>query len=114
MIGKIEIHPKNPDIVYVAVVGNIFGHNNERGVYKTTDGGKSWNKIHFISEKTGARDIEMNPNNTRELIASFWTVQRKPWALIDGSDEGGVYMSKDAGSSCDNIILMLKINIAAA
>ena len=99
LIGNIEIHPKNPDIVYVAVVGNIFGHNSERGVYKTTDGGKSWNKIHFISEKTGARDIEMNPNNPKELLASFWTVQRKPWALIDGSDEGGVYMSKDAGSS---------------
>ena len=99
LIGKIEIHPKNPDIVYVAVVGNIFGNNEERGLYKTTDGGTSWKKIHFISSKTGARDVEMNPNNSRELIASFWTVQRKPWALIDGSDEGGVFISKDAGSS---------------
>ena len=56
LIGKIEIHPKNPDIVYVAVVGNIFGNNEERGLYKTTDGGTSWKKIHFISSKTGARE----------------------------------------------------------
>ena len=99
LIGKISIHPKNPDIVYVAVLGNIFGENKERGIYKTTDGGKSWNKIHYISERTGARDIEINPDNENELLASFWTVRRKPWTLVDGSDEGGVFMSKDGGEN---------------
>jgi len=99
LIGKIEIHPKNADIVYVAVLGNVFGKNEERGVYKTLDGGKTWKRIHYISNKTGARDVEINPNNENELLASFWTVQRKPWTLVDGSDEGGVFMSKDGGQS---------------
>ena len=99
LIGKIEIHPRNSDIVYVAALGNIFGPNAERGVYKTIDGGKNWDKVYFISNKTGARDVEINPDNENEILASFWTVQRKPWTLIDGSDEGGVFMSKDAGKS---------------
>ena len=99
LIGKIEIHPRNSDIVYVAALGNIFGPNAERGVYKTIDGGKNWQKVYFISNKTGARDVEINPDNENEILASFWTVQRKPWTLVDGSDEGGVFMSKDAGKS---------------
>ena len=99
LIGKIEIHPRNSDIVYVAALGNIFGPNAERGVYKTIDGGKNWEKVYFISNKTGARDVEINPDNENEILASFWTVQRKPWTLVDGSDEGGVFMSKDAGKS---------------
>ena len=99
LIGKIEIHPRNSDIVYVAALGNIFGPNAERGIYKTVDGGKNWEKVYFISNKTGARDVEINPDNENEILASFWTVQRKPWTLVDGSDEGGVFMSKDAGKS---------------
>ncbi len=99
LIGKIEIHPRNSDIVYVAALGNIFGPNAERGVYKTIDGGKNWDKVYFISNKTGARDVEINPDNENEILASFWTVQRKPWTLVDGSEEGGVFMSKDAGKS---------------
>ncbi len=99
LIGKIEIHPRNSDIVYVAALGNIFGPNAERGVYKTVDGGKNWEKVYFISNKTGARDVEINPDNENEILASFWTVQRKPWTLVDGSDEGGVFISKDAGKS---------------
>ena len=99
LIGKIEIHPRNSDIVYVAALGNIFGPNAERGIFKTLDGGKNWEKVYFISNKTGARDVEINPDNENEILASFWTVQRKPWTLVDGSDEGGVFMSKDAGKS---------------
>ena len=76
LIGKIEIHPRNSDIVYVAALGNIFGPNAERGVYKTVDGGKNWEKVYFISNKTGARDVEINPDNENEILASFWTVQR--------------------------------------
>ena len=60
LIGKVAVHPKNADLVYVAVLGNIFGHNKERGVYKTDDGGKTWNKLLYISDKTGARDVEIN------------------------------------------------------
>ena len=98
-IGVIKIHPKKSNIVYAAVLGNIFGQNSERGVYKTTNGGDTWKKIHFISNKTGARDIEINPSNSRELLASFWTVQRKPWTLIDGGNEGGIFLSKDEGKT---------------
>ena len=102
-IGSIKIHPKNSNIVYVAVLGNIFGQNSERGVYKTTNGGKTWEKIHFISSKTGARDIEINPKNSREILASFWTVQRKPWTLVDGSDEGGIFLSKNEGKTWEKL-----------
>ncbi len=99
LIGKVAIDPKNADIVYVAALGNIFAPNEERGIFKTEDGGNTWKKIHFISNKTGARDVEINPTNSNEILASFWTVQRKPWTLIDGSDEGGVFMSKDGGKN---------------
>ena len=99
LIGNIKIHPKNSNIIYVAVLGNIFGPNKERGVYKSTDGGKTWNKIHFISNKTGARDVEINPSNPREILASFWTVQRKPWTLVDGGNEGGIFLSKNEGKT---------------
>ena len=89
--------------MYVAVLGDIFGKNPERGIYKTIDGGKNWKNIYFISDKTGARDIEINPDNENELLASFWTVRRKPWTLVDGSDEGGVFMSKDAGKTWEKV-----------
>ena len=85
-IGKLQIHPQDPDLVYAAVLGNIFGSNPERGVYRTTDGGKSWERIHYVDEKTGCIDLVMDPNNPRILYAGFWQAERKPWTLIDGGD----------------------------
>ncbi|MGM0666876.1 MAG: VPS10 domain-containing protein [Bacteroidota bacterium] len=98
-IGAIVIHPDNPDICYAAAIGNPFGPNPERGVFKTVDGGQSWEKVLYISDKTGISDIEMHPANPDILYASAWTVDRKPWTIISGSEEGGVYRSTDAGLS---------------
>lgn len=96
-IGRIEIHPTNPDLVYAAVLGNPFGPNAERGVHRSKDGGKTWEKILFVNDKTGAMDLVMDPNNTRILYAAMWQVQRKPWTLIDGGPDGGVWRSTDGG-----------------
>ncbi len=98
-IGKIEIHPKNSDVVFAAVLGNPFGPNAERGVYRTLDGGKSWKNVLFVNEKTGAMDVAMDPNNPRIIYAAFWQVQRKPWTIIDGNEDGGVWQSKDGGDT---------------
>lgn len=98
-IGKIEIHPQNPDIVFAAVLGNIFAYTPERGVYRTKDGGKTWEKVLYVNDKTGAMDVVMDPNNSRILYAAMWQVQRKPWTLIDGGPDGGVWQSKDGGDT---------------
>ena len=102
-IGKIEIHPQNPEIVFAAVLGNIFGPNPERGVYRTKDGGKTWDKVLYVNENTGAMDVVMDPKNPRILYAAMWHVQRKPWTLIDGGPDGGVWQSKDGGDTWKKI-----------
>ena len=99
MISRIRVHPDDPDLVYAAVLGNIFGPNPERGIFRSTDGGATWEKVLFVSERTGAADLSMDENNPRVLFATVWTVQRKPWTLIDGSDEGAVYKSSDGGDT---------------
>ncbi len=98
-IGRIQVHPDNPDHVYVAATGDIFGPNSERGVFESKDGGSTWENILFISDSTGAVDLSMNPSNPRILFASAWRGQRTPWTMISGGEEGGVYRSKDAGAT---------------
>lgn len=98
-IGKLQIHPLDPDLVYAAVLGNIFGPNPERGVYRSSNGGKTWEKILHMDEKTGCIDLVMDPNNPRILYAGFWQAERKPWTLIDGGDKGGVWKTTDAGAT---------------
>jgi photosystem II stability/assembly factor-like uncharacterized protein len=98
-IGRIEIHPTNPDIAFAAVLGNPFGPNAERGMYRTKDGGKNWDRVLFVNDKTGAIDLVMDPNNPRILFAGMWQVQRKPWTLVDGGPDGGVYQSIDGGDT---------------
>ena len=98
-IGKIAIHPQNPDLVYVAVLGNIFGPNPQRGVFRSKDGGASWEHVLAVSDSTGAVDLVMDPANPRVLYAGMWRAERKPWTLIDGSTEGGVYKSTDGGDT---------------
>ncbi|HEX6463055.1 MAG TPA: hypothetical protein VFZ98_01325, partial [Vicinamibacterales bacterium] len=99
LIGRIRIHPTNPDVAYVAVLGNIFGPNPERGVYLTKDGGKTWTQSLKVSENTGAEDISMDPKNGDVLFASMWTVRRTPWTIDSGSMEGGIFRSKDGGAT---------------
>ncbi len=102
-IGKILVHPANADVVYVAALGNIFGPNSERGLFKSTDGGKNWQKSLFISDKTGVVDMAMNPENPRIIYAAAWRGERKPYAMIDGGEEGGIYRSSDGGDSWNKL-----------
>src|SRR5207244_4776204 len=83
-IGRIVIHPSNPDIVYVAAVGHLWGSNAERGVFKTVDGGKTWNKVLFVDENTGATDLAMDPQNPEILFAATYQRQRKAWGFNGG------------------------------
>ncbi len=96
-IGAVEIHPDNPDVVYVAAIGQAFGRNEERGVFKTTDGGTSWDKILYHSDSIGFSDLEFAPDDPNTIYAGAWRGERKPWTIISGSSEGGVYKSIDAG-----------------
>jgi photosystem II stability/assembly factor-like uncharacterized protein len=98
-IAAMIIHPSNPDLVYAGVIGHAFGPNEERGVFRTTDGGKTWKKILFISPKTGIADMAMDPTNPRVLYASAWTVERKPWTIVSGSEECGLYKTTDSGET---------------
>jgi len=103
VISKIVIDPTNPDLVYVAALGHVFGDNPERGIYRSKDGGKSWKKILFVDNKTGASDIAIDPNNDRILYAGMWEAFRKPWFLSSGGPGSGLYKSNDGGDHWKNI-----------
>lgn len=99
IIGDVVVHPENPDVAYVAAVGQAFGDNEQRGVFRTTDGGDSWDKVLYISDSTGVVDIALNPKNPRVVYAGAWSAQRKPWTMVSGSTEGGIYKSSDGGDN---------------
>ena len=96
-ISAIAIHPQNPDIVYVGALGHAFGPNENRGVFMTTDGGKTWTKTLYIDREHGVSDLEMDSTNPNILYAGMWSFERKPWTHRSGSDKGGVYKSIDGG-----------------
>ncbi len=98
-VARIQVHPKNPDLVYAAVLGNLFGESDERGIYRSKDGGASWDKVLFVSNRTGASDISMDPSNPRILYAGMWHTYRTPWTIHSGSMDGGVYRSTDGGDT---------------
>ena len=98
-IAKIQIHPTDPDLVYVAVQGQIWAPNPERGVYRSKDGGETWQLILEVNPDTGATDITMDPSNPRVLYAGMWHHGRKPWFIKSGGAGGGLYKSVDAGDS---------------
>lgn len=102
-IGKIEVHPQNPDRVYAAVLGQIFGPNKERGVYRSNDGGETWQQVLFVSNTTGAIDLALNQDNPREIYAAMWRAERKPWTLIDGGKDGGIWKSVDGGDHWEKL-----------
>jgi photosystem II stability/assembly factor-like uncharacterized protein len=102
-IGAVRIHPTNPDVVWVAAVGNAFKANAERGIFKTTDGGKTWKKTLFINDGVGAMDVELQPSNPNVVYAWMSHLERKPWTIISGSREGGFYKSTDGGETFTHI-----------
>jgi photosystem II stability/assembly factor-like uncharacterized protein len=101
-ISEIAVHPENPDIVYVAAQGHLWGYNEERGLYRTTDGGKTWRRLgHNLPAdgRTGCSDVKMNPKNPRILYAAFWERIRRPWRFDSGGPNGGIFKSTDGGDT---------------
>ena len=102
-IGKVKIHPTNPDVVYVAAAGDLFGTNPERGVYRTKDGGRTWEQILYKSERAGARDLSMDPTNPNVLYASLNQLHRLPWDQVTGGPDSGLYKTTDGGDTWTDI-----------
>lgn len=98
-ISRIAIDPVNPDIIYVAAQGNLWAPNEERGVYKTTDGGKNWRKVLYVDSDTGACDLAMDPSNSRILYAGMWTHRRLPYYFNSGGDGSAIFKSTDGGET---------------
>ena len=102
-IVKIRIHPKNPDIVYAAVLGDLYQSNENRGVFKSTDGGATWNKTLFANADAGATDLTFDPNNARILYASTWRIRRTPYSLSSGGEGSALWKSTDSGETWEDI-----------
>ncbi|HEY5645240.1 MAG TPA: hypothetical protein VIS76_04835, partial [Pseudomonadales bacterium] len=102
-IGRIVVHPDDAGRVYVAALGHIFGPNEERGVYRSTDGGESWKRVLFVSDRAGAVDLAMDPNNPRVLFAAMWQVERNPGTLISGGEGSGLWRSTDGGDTWEKL-----------
>lgn len=98
-ISKVIIHPGNSNIIYVAAPGPLWSDGPDRGIFKTTDGGKTWEKIYYINERTGCADLIMDPRNPETLIATMWEFRRKPYAFSSGGPSSGIYKSTDGGKS---------------
>ena len=121
-IGKIRIHPQDPDTVFVAALGHAFGRNQQRGVFKSTDGGASWKHVLFVSDKAGAVDLSIDQSNPRIMYASTWEAYRNFHMISSGGEDSGIWRSTDGGDSWQNISankglpegILGKIGIAAS
>jgi len=102
-ISRVRIHPQNPDIVYVAALGHVYGPNEERGVFRSRDGGKTWEKILYRDNKTGAIDLILDPSNPRILYAALWEFYRTPYSLSSGGPGSGLFKSTDGGDTWTEI-----------
>ena len=102
-IAKIIIHPKNPDILFVAVLGNLWDSSADRGLYKTSDGGKTWDKILYVDENTGCSDVEIDRQNPDILYAGMWEFRRTPWSFNSGGKGSGLFRSPDGGKTWTKI-----------
>ena len=102
-IAKVRVHPEDPDTAYVAALGHAHGPNAERGVFRTRDGGKTWKKVLYRSDKAGASDLSIDPNNPRIIYASFWEAIRRPWELVSGGEGSGLFRSNDGGDTWTEI-----------
>jgi len=102
-ISRVIVHPTNPDLVYVASQGHVWGPNPERGVFRSKDGGKTWAKVLYRNDSTGVADLTMDPSNPNVLFAGFWQVYRKPWTLESGGKGSGMFKSTDGGDTWNEI-----------
>src|SRR3982751_303814 len=98
-IIRIVVHPRNPDIVWVASMGHLFGPNDTRGIYKTTDGGKNWKRVLFVNNQTGASDLVMEPGNSEVLYAGMWRALRTPYSMESGGEGSSIWKSTDGGET---------------
>jgi photosystem II stability/assembly factor-like uncharacterized protein len=98
-IARVLVHPRNPDLVYVAALGHAYGPNTERGVFRSSDGGKTWEKVLYRDDKTGAIDLTFDPHNPNVLYAALYQVVRTPWSLTSGGPGSGLYKSVDGGTT---------------
>lgn len=112
-IGAVEIDPTDHNIVWVAAIGQAFSANEERGVFKTADGGKTWNQVLFVSDTVGFSDVELLPGNPNIVFATAWKAERKPWTIVSGGtqEEGGIYKSVDAGLTWEKVTEGLPQNL---
>jgi len=102
-IGRIVIHPGNSDVIWVAALGHLWNGNPERGVYKTSDGGNTWEKVFFVDENTGCADIAIDPENPDILYAGMWDFRRKPWTFRSGGPGSGLYKTTDGGDTWNRL-----------
>jgi len=102
-VGRIIIHPKNPDVVLIALIGDLFKNSKERGIYKTSDGGKNWRKVLYVNERSGGNDIIFDPGNPRVIYASTWNIRRTPYSLESGGNGSYLWKSTDEGNTWKNI-----------
>ena len=102
-VGRIIIHPKNPDVVLIALIGDLFKNSKERGIYKTSDGGKNWRKVLYVNERSGGNDIIFDPGNPRVIYASTWNIRRTPFSLESGGNGSYLWKSTDEGNTWKNI-----------
>jgi photosystem II stability/assembly factor-like uncharacterized protein len=102
-IGRVRVHPKNPDLVYVAALGHIFGPHEQRGVFRSKDGGKTWEKVLYRNNKAGAIDLILDPSNPNVIYAGFWEVFRTPYSLESGGQGSGLFKSTDGGDTWNEI-----------
>ena len=102
-IARVRVHPQDPNLVYVAALGHAYGPNQQRGVFRSRDGGDTWDRVLFRSENAGAIDLSLDPSNPRVLYAALWDVRRTPWSLASGGPDSSIYKSTDGGDSWTEI-----------
>ncbi|MBX3115093.1 MAG: hypothetical protein KF836_11050 [Fimbriimonadaceae bacterium] len=101
--GRIRVHPTNPDIVWVAALGPVFGKSPDRGIYKSTDGGKTWKKTLYVGDETGGIDLTIDPKNPDNMYAAMWEMNRRPWTFNSGGKGSGLWYSKDGGVKWEDV-----------
>ncbi len=98
-IARVRVHPRDADVAYVAAIGHLYAPNAERGVFRTRDGGRTWKRVLFVNDSTGASELEMDPTNPRILYAGMWQVRRRPWTFESGGAGSGLWKSEDGGDT---------------